>query len=286
MTDWKKEVSSIVREGKLSGNTNGSSEKAPKKPVPIGLLAAGAIVGGVVFAAYSHNDHSKPNASPSTEASATEQASQSVVVKPSFDCAKASKPQEKLICSDPELAKLDADLADAYRKARDAAPDRASVLASQRAWIKQSFNACNDKACLTSAYQSRLAELAQGGGAVSGSNSNEPAEQGSGNQAVDRLTDQLGPSGWAQCMAGFVSVNAMQIRGDDLPKEFYNSNDSLGRALDAVHQKLLANNVPQSTLDNLVRASGQRVLAASDPNLEALKISKSCFDEAFNATRR
>jgi uncharacterized protein len=33
---------------------------------------------------------------------------------PSFDCAKASNAQEKLVCSDRELAKLDVALSQAY----------------------------------------------------------------------------------------------------------------------------------------------------------------------------
>ena len=83
------------------------------------------------------------------------------IVRPSLDCAKAASVQEKLICSDPQLAKLDSDLADAYRRVGDAAPDRTAVLASQRIWIKQSFSICADKACLITAYQSRLSELSQ-----------------------------------------------------------------------------------------------------------------------------
>ncbi|GGZ90585.1 lysozyme inhibitor LprI family protein [Novosphingobium arvoryzae] len=79
-------------------------------------------------------------------------------VKPSFDCSKASKPQEKLICSDSELAELDVKLADAYSAATQAG-DKAAILQAQRQWISQSFNACSDKPCLVAAYQKRLTDI-------------------------------------------------------------------------------------------------------------------------------
>lgn len=85
----------------------------------------------------------------------------SEVPKPSFDCSKAAKPQEKLICTDGELAKLDTMLSEAYKAAAQS-NGKASILQAQRQWIKQSFNSCTDKPCLVAAYQTRIAEL-QGG---------------------------------------------------------------------------------------------------------------------------
>lgn len=80
-------------------------------------------------------------------------------VSPSFDCAKAGSSQEKLVCADNDLAKLDMELHQAYLKARDASETKDVVLAEQRAWIKNRFNVCADKACLTAAYGSRIDEL-------------------------------------------------------------------------------------------------------------------------------
>ena len=167
MTDWKKAVDMAVREGKLPDDVQATVQKKSKKVLmlvlavigaAIGLFIASAVVVGTYEAITGHKvTNTTSNSSPIADASTAAE-----VVHPSFDCAKASSSQEKLICSDADLAKLDAQLADAYSNARKAASDRAALLASQRAWIKQSFNACNDKTCLTSAYQSRIAELTQG----------------------------------------------------------------------------------------------------------------------------
>jgi len=78
---------------------------------------------------------------------------------PSFDCSKASNGQERLICNDRDLAKLDVDLHQAYTKAREAAPDKAALLATQRDWIQHSVRACSDKNCLVTTYVSRIQEL-------------------------------------------------------------------------------------------------------------------------------
>ena len=167
MTDWKKAVDMAVREGKLPDDVQATVQKKSKKVLmlvlavigaAIGLFIASAVVVGTYEAITGHKvTNTTSNSSPIADASTAAE-----VVHPSFDCAKASSSQEKLICSDADLAKLDAQLADAYSNARKAASDRAALLASQRAWIKQSFNACNDKTCLTSACQSRIAELTQG----------------------------------------------------------------------------------------------------------------------------
>ena len=58
--------------------------------------------------------------------------------KPTFDCAKAQGEVEELICSDPSLAALDQELAEAYRaalaKARDGLDKQLKV--EQRGWVK------------------------------------------------------------------------------------------------------------------------------------------------------
>ena len=79
----------------------------------------------------------------------------------SFDCAKASSAQEKMICSDRDLARLDMDLSAAYRKARDAAADAKALQSEQLQWLKSTRSACSDKACLVEAYKGRLAQLSR-----------------------------------------------------------------------------------------------------------------------------
>lgn len=81
-------------------------------------------------------------------------------VKPSFDCAKASNKVEKMICGSPELARLDMQLVDAYRKANANSADQAKLKSEQIAWIKQS-RACADEACVAQAYRARIAELSR-----------------------------------------------------------------------------------------------------------------------------
>ncbi len=81
-------------------------------------------------------------------------------VKPSFDCAKASNKVEKMICSSSDLARLDLQLADAYRKANAKSSDAGKLKSEQIAWIKQS-RACADEGCVAQAYQARIAELSK-----------------------------------------------------------------------------------------------------------------------------
>ena len=89
---------------------------------------------------------------------------------PSFDCAKAATPIEKLICKEPQLADLDARLETTIRDklAQDPAA-RATLLADERHWLQSRDHACSGQAaaaqtqpaiaCLTAAYQSRIAVL-------------------------------------------------------------------------------------------------------------------------------
>ena len=78
---------------------------------------------------------------------------------PSFDCAKASNGQEKMVCADRDLAKLDVQLAQAYAKVREKSLDKDALKKEQLNWIKFSLRACSDKACLTESYTKRIAEL-------------------------------------------------------------------------------------------------------------------------------
>jgi uncharacterized protein len=85
---------------------------------------------------------------------------------PSFDCLKASGQVEKLICSDPELAGLDTELACLYRavSAKAAGQELEKLRAYQRGWIK-GRNECwkaigaSVRECVEASYRGRIKEL-------------------------------------------------------------------------------------------------------------------------------
>jgi uncharacterized protein len=74
---------------------------------------------------------------------------------PSFDCRKASTTVEKLICANPRLSKLDADLADIYK---EAVSKDGTIRDDQRSWNREK-NKCVDVECLKIAYEDRLDDL-------------------------------------------------------------------------------------------------------------------------------
>lgn len=92
---------------------------------------------------------------------------------PSFDCAKAIRPAEVVICSDDELKLLDWWLAAVYRDALAVSPDRAADLQDQqRRWLVERDHVCDlasvtlpvkrdEKliACVTRRYFDRTAAL-------------------------------------------------------------------------------------------------------------------------------
>ena len=78
-----------------------------------------------------------------------------------FDCGKARKPVEKMICADPALSRQDDELVAAYRLALDKSVSRAAVKEWQRHWLASGRGECQDAACLRQAYQDHLQELAQ-----------------------------------------------------------------------------------------------------------------------------
>lgn len=78
---------------------------------------------------------------------------------PSFDCTKATSSQERMICGDRELSKLDIQMAGAYADARQKSTDANALKAEQKQWLKITQRSCSDKACLVGAYTSRIAEL-------------------------------------------------------------------------------------------------------------------------------
>jgi hypothetical protein len=82
--------------------------------------------------------------------------------RPSFDCAEAGTTVERTICGNPQLARLDADLARTYQgwRSRLNAEGRATLLDEQRAWLRTRDRCGEDVGCLVSAYEVRLRDLA------------------------------------------------------------------------------------------------------------------------------
>jgi uncharacterized protein YecT (DUF1311 family) len=85
---------------------------------------------------------------------------------PSFDCSKASSQVEELLCSDPELAALDVELARLYKavSAQTTGQKLKTLRTYQRGWIK-GRNDCwkavgaGARACVEASYRDRIREL-------------------------------------------------------------------------------------------------------------------------------
>ena len=78
---------------------------------------------------------------------------------PSFDCDRVQKPNLKLVCSTPELAQADRQLAEAYRAALNRSQSPSAVRDSQRDWIRRRDATPADPAALAQLYESRTEEL-------------------------------------------------------------------------------------------------------------------------------
>lgn len=80
-------------------------------------------------------------------------------VSPSFDCAKANKLVEGLICTNPELAKMDVRMSIAYFNLRASSKNARQLLVDQRVWLRDERNKCTSTTCLTESYRKRIREL-------------------------------------------------------------------------------------------------------------------------------
>ena len=92
--------------------------------------------------------------------------SSSMTASPSFDCAKTTDNVEAVICTNPQLAKLDGEMARVYDLVNRAADtDRTQLTRLQGGWMAQR-DACStttDKTgCLVNAYAQRISDLRAG----------------------------------------------------------------------------------------------------------------------------
>lgn len=79
----------------------------------------------------------------------------------SFDCAKASTPQEKLICFDYRLSDLDSQLAWSYSDALKQSKDTSALKQYQKDWVA-AREKCTDVNCIMHAYVGRIEALSRG----------------------------------------------------------------------------------------------------------------------------
>lgn len=86
----------------------------------------------------------------------------SPAITPSFDCTKASSANEKLICSDQDLAAADLDVNLAYRRAMAGTQDPELLKTQAKAAWKWREDYCHDKQCLLRWFASRKAQLQEG----------------------------------------------------------------------------------------------------------------------------
>lgn len=79
---------------------------------------------------------------------------------PSFDCRKARSTPEKIICSDPDLSRMDRELAVLYRAAKSSARDPQEFQKNSAQEWRIREDACRDRGCLVQWYEKRKLQLA------------------------------------------------------------------------------------------------------------------------------
>lgn len=132
------------------------------------LVAACAVALGSL-PACSNSEQAGKDAAVATATAANSPGASAVAVSPSFDCAKAGSEAEKLVCSDPALARFDNEVARLFAlagKDPNLTPQAASELTTvQRGWVKgrdDCWKASDKRQCVLASYGSRIQELRQG----------------------------------------------------------------------------------------------------------------------------
>ncbi len=86
----------------------------------------------------------------------------------SFDCSKAVRPVEKLICADEGLSELDGHVSALFSRAVYASSAPEELRVSQRRWLRQERDGCTSKTCLELSYRSRRLQLERIAGKLNG----------------------------------------------------------------------------------------------------------------------
>jgi uncharacterized protein len=81
---------------------------------------------------------------------------------PSFNCVNARTKPDKLICGDRELSRLDLAFSILYKRAMNAAPDRALFVRDNRRELRNRQRTCVDRECLLRWYSDRTEALSAG----------------------------------------------------------------------------------------------------------------------------
>jgi uncharacterized protein len=90
----------------------------------------------------------------------TSAAGQDSASGPSFNCEKARIQAEKIICTTPELAALDRQLANIYNNIHyQTRAEGATLYADEMHWLREVRNACKNVPCLKEAYEKRIQQL-------------------------------------------------------------------------------------------------------------------------------
>lgn len=74
---------------------------------------------------------------------------------PSFDCAKAATPTEKMICASVQVAEADAQLSKLYKARLADVADTQVLKAEQQRWMREERDSCMSDQCLLDAYRMR-----------------------------------------------------------------------------------------------------------------------------------
>jgi uncharacterized protein len=79
----------------------------------------------------------------------------------SFPCAKASRPDEILICQNSNLSQLDEEMASLYFPLRNSLSgrERSTLEATQTRWLEERFGCGRDYQCIADLYERRIAFL-------------------------------------------------------------------------------------------------------------------------------
>ena len=79
----------------------------------------------------------------------------------SFDCRYARYTDEKMICHEPALGRLDEELASIYRRVllNLARPERGELDKNEDAFVKARHRCSSDRTCIEESYRKRIAEL-------------------------------------------------------------------------------------------------------------------------------
>lgn len=92
---------------------------------------------------------------------------------------------------------------------------------------------------------------------------------------IKALNSKFGPSGWAECINGSVTVEAVSIKyNQPLKGDVKEVTDLVQETLGSMRTQMLADGVPQSTLDSFIKS--QPRLANGD---QALKVVGGCFQK-------